>query len=103
MLAGNMSHCWGALYRLTDQFSHSSGSLPESLCLVLQVRGFWAQLEAATNERQQAMFRMLNVHLARLAQRVETVVGDLLEVSAPPPMHRRPDMCRRCVTEALAS
>ena len=55
-------------------------------CTCLQVRGFWAQLEAATNERQQAMFRMLNVHLARLGQRVETVVGDLLEVSASPPM-----------------
>ena len=53
----------------------------------LQVRGFWAQLEAATNERQQAMFRMLNAHLNRLAQRVETVVGDLLEVHTLPPMH----------------
>ena len=52
----------------------------------MQVRGFWAQLEAATNERQQAMFRVLNKHLARLAQRVETVVGDLLEVCALPPM-----------------
>ena len=49
-------------------------------CICVQVRGFWAQLEAATNERQQAMFRVLNTHLARLAQRVETVVGDLLEV-----------------------
>ena len=55
-------------------------------CTSLQVRGFWAQLEAATNERQQAMFRMLNVHLERLAKRVETVVGDLLEVCASSPM-----------------
>ena len=48
--------------------------------IYLQVRAFWAQLEAATNERQQAMFRMLNVHLKHLAQRVETAVGELLEV-----------------------
>ena len=45
-----------------------------------QVRGFWALLETATNERQQAMFRMLNMHLKHLAERVETAVGELLEV-----------------------
>ena len=48
-----------------------------------QVRGFWAHLETATNERQQAMFRMLNTHLKHLAQRVETAVGELLEVMGP--------------------
>ena len=46
----------------------------------VQVRGFWAHLETATNERQQAMFRMLNTHLKHLAERVETAVGELLEV-----------------------
>ena len=52
------------------------------------MRGFWAHLETATNERQQAMFRTLNTHLKRLAERVETAVGELLEVmraSAPLP------------------
>lgn len=48
--------------------------------ICLQVRAFWAQLEAATNERQQAMFRILNTHLKHLAQRIETAVGELLEV-----------------------
>lgn len=50
----------------------------------MQVRGFWAQLEAATNERQQAMFRVLNAHLKHLAQRVEAAVGDILEVTHTP-------------------
>lgn len=50
----------------------------------VQVRGFWAQLEAATNERQQAMFRVLNVHLKHLAQRVEAAVGEILEVTHTP-------------------
>ena len=44
------------------------------------MRGFWALLETATNERQQAMFRMLNTHLKHLAERVEAAVGELLEV-----------------------
>ena len=61
-------------------------ALQQRSSICVQVRGFWAQLEAATNERQQAMFRMLNVHLARLAQRVETVVGDLLEVCPSSPV-----------------
>ena len=47
----------------------------------VQVRGFWGQLEAATNERQQAMFRMLNAHLKHLAQRIEAAVGEILEVT----------------------
>ena len=70
----------------------------------MQVRGFWAQLEAATNERQQAMFRVLNKHLARLAQRVETVVGDLLEVCALP-LHAIATtsmLHRRCMTASGA-
>ena len=50
----------------------------------VQVRGFWAQLEAATNERQQAMFRVLNGHLKHLAQRVEAAVGEILEVTHNP-------------------
>jgi hypothetical protein len=50
----------------------------------LQVRDFWHALEAATNERQQAMFRLLNRHLKRLAQRVEVAVGEALEVQLEP-------------------
>jgi hypothetical protein len=49
-----------------------------------QVRDFWHVLEAATNERQQAMFRLLNKHLLRLSQRVETAVGDILDVKLEP-------------------
>ena len=55
-----------------------TGNSPQFVCA--QVRGFWALLETATNERQQAMFRMLNMHLKHLAERVEAAVGELLEV-----------------------
>ncbi len=48
------------------------------------MRDFWHALEAATNERQQAMFRLLNHHMKRLAQRVETAVGEALEVVLEP-------------------
>ncbi|CAL8468472.1 g8012 [Coccomyxa elongata] len=49
-----------------------------------EVRDFWHALEAATNERQQAMFRLLNHHMKRLAQRVEAAVGEALEVVLEP-------------------
>ncbi len=48
------------------------------------MRDFWHALEAATNERQQAMFRLLNRHLKRLTQRVEVAVGEALEVQLEP-------------------
>lgn len=50
----------------------------------MQVREFWHALEEATNERQQAMFQLLNSHMKRLAQRVEAAVGEALEVQLEP-------------------
>ena len=44
------------------------------------MREFWAALEAATNERQAAMFGVLNAHLATLGRRIEAAVGELLDV-----------------------
>ena len=37
-----------------------------------QVREFWHELESATNERQAAMFGLLNGHLARQAPSSES-------------------------------
>ena len=61
----------------------SSHKRMESLVLG-QVREFWHDLEAATNERQAAMFRMLNGHLTRLGRRIEAAVGELLDVHLEP-------------------
>lgn len=48
------------------------------------MREFWHELESATNERQAAMFGLLNGHLARLGARVEAAVGGLLHVRLEP-------------------
>jgi hypothetical protein len=36
-----------------------------------QVRGFWHQLETATNERQRALLHRLNAHLEGLSRAIE--------------------------------
>ena len=46
----------------------------------LQVRDFWAGLEAATNARQATMFEAINRHMEALARTIEAVVGEALEV-----------------------
>lgn len=40
-------------------------------CTIAQVRGFWHQLETATNERQRALLRRLNLHLEGLSRAIE--------------------------------
>jgi tRNA U34 5-carboxymethylaminomethyl modifying GTPase MnmE/TrmE len=49
-----------------------------------EVRGFWHQLETATNERQRALLRRLNGHLEGLSRAIEAVVAERLSVRLEP-------------------
>lgn len=52
-------------------------------CL-LQVRDFWQDVEAATNERQRAMFLCINRRLESLSRQIEATVGDVLDLRLEP-------------------
>lgn len=51
---------------------------------VMQVRDFWQDVEAATNERQHAMFQCINKHLESLSRQIETTVGEALSLRLEP-------------------
>ena len=58
-------------------------------CPDAQVRGFWHQLETATNERQRALLRRLNLHLEGLSRAIEVRTrgrphAPLTTIGAPP-------------------
>ena len=52
------------------------------------MRGFWHQLETATNERQRALLRRLNLHLEGLSRAIEVHIRGRLHVAFI--KHRRP-------------
>ena len=49
-----------------------------------QVRDFWQDVEAATNERQRAMFQCINRRLEGLSQQIEAAVGEVLDLRLEP-------------------
>ncbi len=50
-----------------------------------QVRGFWHQLETATNERQRALLRQLNGQLEGLSRAIEVLLRSLTSIARPRP------------------
>jgi hypothetical protein len=46
------------------------------------VRGFWHQLETATNERQRALLRRLNLHLEGLSRAIEVHTAVVLHAAS---------------------
>ncbi len=55
-----------------------------------QVRGFWHQLETATNERQRALLRRLNGHLEGLSRAIEVLLRSLTSIARPRTASTRP-------------
>lgn len=56
-----------------------------------EVRAFWHDLEMASNERQRALLRRLNVHLEQLGRMIESVVSEQLSVRLEPVDLRLPE------------
>ena len=50
----------------------------------MQVRDFWQDVEAATNERQHSMFQCINRRLESLSRQIEATVGEALDVRLEP-------------------
>lgn len=53
-------------------------------CFAVQVRDFWQDVEAATNERQRAMFQCINTRLESLSRQIEATVGEALDLRLEP-------------------
>ncbi|KAL3150332.1 hypothetical protein ABBQ32_000177 [Trebouxia sp. C0010 RCD-2024] len=49
-----------------------------------EVRDFWQDVEAATNERQRAMFQCINRRLESLSRQIEATVGEALNLRLEP-------------------
>jgi hypothetical protein len=63
-------------------------------CPFAQVRGFWHQLETATNERQRALLRRLNAHLEGLSRAIEVHFASMLP--SPASSHSLDDAFELC-------
>lgn len=50
----------------------------------MQVRDFWQDVEAATNERQRDMFQCINRQLESLSRQIEATVGEALDLRLEP-------------------
>jgi len=50
----------------------------------MQVRDFWQDVEAATNERQRSMFQCINRRLESLSREIEGTVGQVLDLRLEP-------------------
>ena len=52
--------------------------------VLAQVRDFWQDVEAATNERQRDMFQCINRQLESLSRQIEATVGEALDLRLEP-------------------